>query len=191
VFDTTRLRNPQLSLEREGTENSVLTVNADYVENGRVGVLIDSTRAIAPGKAGQLLSITFDVPENASVGNTAVRLTDDLARRSVSDSFATHLSAKYLDGSVNISDTATILGDLTGIVRSSGGLGLRNALVTLTDMNGETRTATTGSFGNYRFSSVIVGRQYNLSVTSKRYRFADMTINFSNRIGDIDFMALE
>jgi hypothetical protein len=75
---------------------------------------------------------------------------------------------------------------ITGRVTTPSGLGLRNAIVALTDSQGVRRTATTSSFGIYSFADVATGQTYVIGVSSKRYRFAarselvngDMTVDF-------------
>lgn len=68
---------------------------------------------------------------------------------------------------------------------------LRNALVILTDAQGNRRTATTSSFGIYSFSNVATGGTYVISISSKRYRFAARTLTVTGDLTDIDFVGLE
>ena len=70
-----------------------------------------------------------------------------------------------------------------------GSFGLTNAVVILTDLNGETRTARTSSFGNYRFEDVAVGQSYVITVSSRRYFFAPQIINVNGEIGNLNFNA--
>ena len=62
-----------------------------------------------------------------------------------------------------------------GRVTTSDGRGIRNAHVTLTDMNGESRIVLTGSFGYYRFADVPAGGTYIFSVFAKRFTFTQNT----------------
>ena len=71
------------------------------------------------------------------------------------------------------------------------GRGLTNAVVTLTDSNGETRTARTGSFGYYRFDDLEAGETYIVSVISKRFSFTTQIVTANENISDLDFAALE
>jgi hypothetical protein len=63
-----------------------------------------------------------------------------------------------------------------GTVRTPDGLALRNATVTLTDDTGFSWTTTTSSFGTFRFNYFPNISNYTLTVRSKRYRFAPVTI---------------
>ena len=80
---------------------------------------------------------------------------------------------------------------LSGRVTTPGGLGLRNAVVSLTDSLGVMRTATTSSFGLYSFGDVPVGGTYTITVASRRYRFTPRTLAVNNNLTNIDFVGLE
>jgi hypothetical protein len=92
------------------------------------------------------------------------------------------VSAGAADGVVYVFQdyTTTAAGVVvSGRVRTSNGAGLKNAKVTLTDSQGTTRTASTGSFGAFRFENIPVGQDYVLTVGSKRYRFSPQTISLT------------
>ncbi len=80
---------------------------------------------------------------------------------------------------------------VSGRVLSPEGIGLRNAIVTLTDEQGVQTRVTTSSFGVYEFDNVQTGQTYIVGVSSKRYRFAVRTENISNQLTDLDFVGLE
>ena len=80
---------------------------------------------------------------------------------------------------------------ISGRVTTPGGLGLRNATVTLTDEHGSRRIQTTGSFGLYEFANIQPGRQYTVSIASKRYRFQARSITPSDSVAGLDFTGLE
>lgn len=63
-----------------------------------------------------------------------------------------------------------------GRIRTTSGRGIRNVRVTLTDQNGNQRTAISGIFGVFRFSNVIVGETYTLTAVGRRYNFVEPTI---------------
>jgi len=70
-------------------------------------------------------------------------------------------------------------------------LGLRNAVVTLIDSQGNRRSATTSSFGVYTFTGVVSGEAYVISVTSKRYRYTARSLQITASAADVDFTGLE
>jgi hypothetical protein len=95
-FDSSVLQNPQIVLEEGGLSDSVLTVNEEAVESGRLGILIDSS-----GSVGSVL-VTFEVAGDATSGETKVEFTDDLAIRSASDSFGQAIPVRFSVGSIII-----------------------------------------------------------------------------------------
>jgi hypothetical protein len=81
--------------------------------------------------------------------------------------------------------------DISGRVLTPDGRGLRNATVTITDLNGSRRTATTGSFGYYRFFDVDAGSQVIVEVKSSRYRFVSRVVQVFDTVTDLDFTGFE
>ncbi len=82
---------------------------------------------------------------------------------------------------------------VNGQVRTVNGAGIRNALITLTALDGSTQIARSGSFGYYRFNEVLAGETYIVSISSKRFRFATPTIVIAvlDEIAGLDFVAVE
>ncbi len=81
--------------------------------------------------------------------------------------------------------------EVSGRVTTPDGRGLRNAIVTMTDSQGQRRTATTGSFGYYRFEDVEAGSSVVIGVASNRYRFATRLVQVVDTVSDLDLVALE
>ena len=77
-----------------------------------------------------------------------------------------------------------------GRVLTAGGGGLRNALVTLTDMNGGARSVLTKKFGSFRFDDVAAGEIYILSVGSRRYTFQPQVVTATENVTNLEFIAL-
>ena len=80
---------------------------------------------------------------------------------------------------------------ISGRVTTPTGLGLRNAIVVMTDPQGIRGTATTSSFGVFTFNTVPTGMLYILSVSTKRYRFAAQSITVNGNLSNVDFVGLE
>lgn len=80
---------------------------------------------------------------------------------------------------------------VSGRVTTPAGIGLRNAVVTMTDSQGFKRTATTSSFGVYTFENVKGGETYIIGVSSKRYRFGPRTLLINEGLTALDFVGLE
>ena len=77
---------------------------------------------------------------------------------------------------------------ISGRVVTPSEFGLTNARVTLTDIQGGSRTVLTGKFGNFRFANVAAGGTYILSVTSGRYTFAPQIITANEDLTDLIFV---
>lgn len=81
---------------------------------------------------------------------------------------------------------------VSGRVTTPGGMGLRNAVVTLAGANlTQPLIARTGPFGYFTFTDVEVGHSYILSVSSKRYGFGQSSQFFTllDNVTDIVFQA--
>lgn len=78
---------------------------------------------------------------------------------------------------------------VAGRVLTPDGRGLTNALVTLTDQNGNTRTVISSGFGYYRFENVQVGQLYIFTVQSKRYTLEPQTNFIISEMNDLNFTA--
>ncbi len=80
---------------------------------------------------------------------------------------------------------------VSGRVTTPSGLGLRNAIVTMTDPQGFPVRATTSSFGIFSFDNIETGRTYIIGVSSRRYRFAVQMIKINGTITNLEFVGLE
>ena len=79
---------------------------------------------------------------------------------------------------------------ISGRVMTPEGRGLRNAVVELTDTNGQTRMTRTSTFGYYRFDEIEVGQTIVLSVRAKRYQFNSQVVSVSENLEDVNFTAI-
>jgi hypothetical protein len=78
---------------------------------------------------------------------------------------------------------------ISGRVMIGNGRGLNNAMVILTDANGETRTAWTNPFGYYRFYDVAAGQTVIMTVVSKRFQFAPQLIYITEDLSEQNFVS--
>ncbi|HEX8567524.1 MAG TPA: carboxypeptidase-like regulatory domain-containing protein [Pyrinomonadaceae bacterium] len=78
---------------------------------------------------------------------------------------------------------------ISGRVITSNGRGLFNALVALTNENGETRYARTSINGRYRFNDVAAGSSAVITIVSKRYSFAPQVLMVTGESLNVDFLA--
>ncbi|MBS1795541.1 MAG: CSLREA domain-containing protein [Acidobacteria bacterium] len=80
---------------------------------------------------------------------------------------------------------------VSGRITATGGNGIGGARVTLTDSHGNSRTVSTGTFGNYLFDDVAVGETYVVTVVSKRHSFAPQVIAVADAVTELNFAAAE
>lgn len=80
---------------------------------------------------------------------------------------------------------------VSGRVVDSFGMGIPRTNVSLTGSNGVVRTATTNSFGYYRFDGVEVGESYVLEARRKGYLFSPSIITVQDEVANADIVAIE
>lgn len=78
-----------------------------------------------------------------------------------------------------------------GRVQTETGRGIRNAVVTMTDQSGTTRTTRTTALGRFRFTDVAAGETYIFTVKGKRFEFVQPTqvLNVGEETTDVNFTA--
>ncbi len=89
--------------------------------------------------------------------------------------------ARYLVPAVSIS----------GRVTTPSGLGLRSAVVTLTDSVGNRRSALTSSLGFYSIGDIPAGETVTINVSSRRYRFEPLVRTVNENLSDVDLVGIE
>jgi|GEM_PF-2145090 len=77
---------------------------------------------------------------------------------------------------------------ISGRVVTSDGLGIRGAVVSITDLHGLQRNAITNAFGYYTFDGVQSGGSYVLRASARRYSFSPRVMNISDALAGIDFV---
>ncbi len=128
--------------------------------------------------SGGIVSVDFDNPNDSPSGLAL----DSAGRAVVVGQSGTNIAiARILGNSPELS--------ISGRVTTSGGRGLGNALVSITDPQGVTRTARTSSFGYYFFAAVPAD-EYDITVRSKRYGFQPRTLFIASDLTGVDFTAL-
>lgn len=80
---------------------------------------------------------------------------------------------------------------VSGKVSTVKGNGIHNAIITLTDIDGNVLTTRTGSFGHFQFDEIIAGKTYIISVNSKRFVFnpSSQTLNVNENITDVNIIS--
>lgn len=82
---------------------------------------------------------------------------------------------------------------LSGRVTTSGDRPISNATLTLTGDDNSVKVIQTGSLGHYNFTGVVAGRSYVLTVSARRFTFADAVrlISANADAADMNFVAQE
>jgi hypothetical protein len=82
---------------------------------------------------------------------------------------------------------------LGGRILTAGGLGIRNAQVSITFPSGEIRTTKSSAFGYYRFAELPTGEIYIIAVAAKKYAFSQATQirALHDDLQDVNFIADE
>jgi len=78
---------------------------------------------------------------------------------------------------------------VSGRVFDTNGMAVSNALLTIIDQIGNSRSARTNPFGYYRFLNVAAGQTYLIGVRSKQYQFTPRVIQVSDELTGVDFIA--
>jgi hypothetical protein len=158
---------------------------------GRVGITVTPAASLTAGTV-QLVRVTFPTFANNLTG-TPVTFGDFPTARSVRNAENNPLPVLYwTDGQVAFTG-GTLLegGSISGRVLMPNGQALRGATVVVVDAVGNRWTATTGSFGTFSFENLELGKNYMVSVTSRRYRFATRTVNLNANLTGLDMIGLE
>jgi len=85
------------------------------------------------------------------------------------------------------------MASISGRVITTNGTGIKNALITLSNSAGATRTAISNSFGYYRFDDIEAGKTYVINASSKRFEFSNPTrvLDVSEDLNEVDFTVRE
>jgi hypothetical protein len=188
-YDQNKLSAPLAALGA-GAPGTFLIPNTNTA--GKVGVIL----AFAPGgtiAAGtrQLVTIRFNVAANAPAGLIPLTFGDAPVIRRVADANAAALTTTFTDGSLNILTPTAALVSAGGRVTDGSGQAIARVIVFMTDAEGVERSATTNTFGRYRFNNVPAGETYVFTVRSKRYTFTDSSriLSVTEDTGEINFTA--
>jgi hypothetical protein len=87
----------------------------------------------------------------------------------------------------NLPTAATV--SVSGRVLSTMGRGVSNAVVHLTNQNGEIQTTRTTLFGYYTLKDIAAGESYIFNVYSKRYQFNTQVITLTEDLDGLNFTA--
>jgi hypothetical protein len=162
-----------------GTLSSSLSAVCNPATPGILKVVVFGTMPI--NGAGTLIKLKFSA---IGAGGTQSPLT-----------FQNFMFNEGVPSNVTNNGTVKILAPTAASVSISGrlfapnGRGVTNAEVRLTNSNGVTGTTRSGTFGYFKFDDVTAGEIVVISVNSKRFTFAPVTINVEDGIDNVNMFA--
>jgi hypothetical protein len=94
-------------------------------------------------------------------------------------------------GAIEIQTQSAAVVQIGGKILKPYGRGLNNAIVTLTDEQGISRSAETDSNGRYSFDEVVTGKAYIVEVESRQYEYDSQELVFAGPRDDVDFVPVQ
>ncbi|MEJ7623326.1 MAG: carboxypeptidase regulatory-like domain-containing protein [Pyrinomonadaceae bacterium] len=199
TFDGDGVAKPQIPAS---TGNALTSL--EIQPDGRIVATGNST-STGTGSDNLVLRLNTDGSQDSTFSNDGVAVTDIGGTDQASAALALQTDGKIVTTGASSTgsriDIAIFryLGDsqpaanvtVSGRVTTPDGRALRNATVSLTDLAGVRRSATTSSFGFYSFDQVSISGPYTVTVTSRRFRFASRSIQVNGNLADVDFVGLE
>ncbi len=163
-----------ITMENSGRPGNDRTTNDIYAFGNVQSLPINSTVVLSAGTITTTANFAAAPPANGSFSTF------------ITNNFGTRCST------VSMAPTAATV-SVSGRVTTAQGRGIRNVVVTMTDSNGNTRTATTTSFGYYRFEEVAAGETYVFAARGKRFSFEQNTqvLSIMEDTNNINFVANE
>jgi hypothetical protein len=187
-YDSAVLGNPLVSL---GPDLSTGTFFQNSMTPGRLGV-VAAAQPLSVIQSGtrHILTVRFNVSPTAPTGQTLLDFVGfPPVFNEVSSADANPLPTTFTGGFVDILAPTAASAGIKGTVSSATGETIRNAIVSITDTNGNTRSARTNSFGKYQFENVQTGETYTVQVSAKGYQFTPMIVSVVDELTEFDLTA--
>ena len=145
---------------------------------------------MAAGNNQILLRVSFTVAADADSGDSALTLSNGNASSAAPQLY----NLTTTDGTVIImaAPTAAMV-TVSGKVLTGQGRGVRNAMVMMTDADGNVRTTTTSTFGYYQFTEVPAGKTCVFNVSHKLYQFTQpsLVLTIIEDAESVNFVAVQ
>ncbi len=159
------------------SQSMIATVNAETP--GRLKVVVFGT--LPMNGEGVLLNLRFTAI--GAVGTSSDLTWDGLMLNE--GGFTTKTS----DGRVTVTAATPNEVSIGGSLLTAFGQGVPNTRVTLTDINGVSRTVLSSAFGFYSFGNVEAGQTYTLTVDGRRYTFTPVMVTATGNLVNVDLIA--
>jgi hypothetical protein len=173
--------NPAVSVSGTVSDNAAVTIN--QLTPGVLTVVV--FRANPYTGPGTLFNFKFQ-PTNTSVPAGSI---SPLTWQSFQFNEGNPVDAT-INGQVRIVvEVSSASVGIGGRLLTAFGQPVSNTRVTLTDMNGLSRSALSSSMGYYRFDDVQVGQTYIVAVKTRRFRFQPMAVSVTDDLTELDLIA--
>ena len=177
-YDPSVIQPQANPVDLAGTVSSRLTAVANAKEQGLLRVAVYGATPISG--TGILMNLRFTA---VGAPGTVSPLTWE--RLMFNDGNPQTMAS---DGQVELSAAAPNQAEISGRLLTTLGAGVPNTNVTLTDMSGQTRSVISNEFGVYRFGGLQVGQTYTISVDSRGYAFAPLTVSVTDQLVSTDMI---
>jgi hypothetical protein len=140
-----------------------------------------AVRSDASGNASFSAAFPVGISSGNFVSATATTAESNAGNRNNTSEFSPGVTV-FAPTAANVS--------VAGRVLTVDGRAIARVIVSLTSVSGETRSATTNSFGYYKFNEVPSGTTYILSARTKGFTFTNLprVISVFDEIGDADII---
>ena len=116
-----------------------------------------------------------------------VNLTGSPVTSEVVDGLANPLTTTFSSGTIQLLGPTAANVSVSGRVLNSSGRQVYNAIVAVTDSNGNERHVRTNQFGRYRINGIPAGGEYVFTVRAKGYLPVTQIRTVSDDITGFDF----
>lgn len=190
-YDSTKLSNPIVSIGNAGG-----AVSSNTTQAGQIGVSVTfGGGTIAAGNGKVLINVQFKVADNAAAGLVPIAFTNTPTFREVASSPGAaggvqSLATTFTNDNLIITGPTAAAVLVSGRVITTDDRGIKNVVVSITDSKGIERTTVTSSFGYYSFDDVTAGETYIITVSGKRFAFAQPSqiLNISEDTTEVNFI---
>jgi hypothetical protein len=174
-FDPNVLQPTSPAGSNVGTLSANCSVFANSPSSGKVIVSGACGQQPITTGSGTLFNLTFTVIGTANQ-QTVLSFTDPVTNTTEFEFNNGTPAAATNNGQFTVLGTTAASVSVEGRVTTNQGRGIGNVTITLTDSRGNQRTATTTSFGYYRFETIQAGETVTISAKARRIRFVQSTI---------------
>jgi hypothetical protein len=171
--------NPAVTVAGTISDNGAVTINQNVP-----GVLdVAVFRANPLVGAGVLFNFRFNLAPGVLPGQQSLLTWQSFQFNEIPGMDTT------VNGRVRIFGPTAADVSIGGRLSTALGQPVSNTRVTITDVNGQSRSTLSSSMGYYNFDNVEVGQTYIVSVKTRRFRFQPMTVSVTDELTELNLIA--